>query len=502
MVLLKLRITAISIVLALAAGLFLSCAGDKPAENADGAYERETSETAEVPGGGYIYPDLYPDLDCKGGDFTFLAPANDWGFYSAIVLESETGDILDDIIYARNRTVEDRFNVKLKEISLMVNEINPKLRLSVQSGEDVYDAAYLLCSDGSTPIGTLITANMLYDLNAVPGLNLEEKWWSQSIRKDSAIGSSKSLHFAFNDVNIFTLQCAWCVFINEDMIKNLGLELPYDLVKGGKWTYDAYYRYMKAGAQLGGADSFKWDANGPAIYGCTSFVSGTRALLTASGESIIAVDAKGMPYLTVETERFYSVCDKIAEMHGNKNSGEYLTANDYGTPFHFEAIFSGGRALMMGGELKAANTFRNMESTFGIVPMPKYEETQDRHYAAIAIVAPALVVPATNTKLEQTGIILDAMAYLSNRDVMPVFFDITMSQKQLRNDESIEMLQIIKDSLLLDVGVAYGWTPNLMDPIVNALDLGNNNAASTIEKQKDKTLANIEKTMELIENKN
>jgi hypothetical protein len=143
-----------------------------------------------------------------------------------------------------------------------------------------------------------------------------------------------------------------------------------------------------------------------------------------------------------------------------------------------------------------------MESTFGIVPTPKYDEVQDSYYAAIAVVAPALVVPSTNTKLEQTGIILDAMAYLSNRDVMPVFFDITMSQKQLRNEESIAMLQIIKDCLLLDVGFAYGWTPNMMDPILAALDTGTNNAASTIEKQQDKTLANIEKTMELIENKN
>ena len=202
-------------------------------------------------------------------------------------------------------------------------------------------------------------------------------------------------------------------------------------------------------------------------------------------------------------EKEFKIClqlNKLSEMLSTKAQGEHLTANDYGTGFHFEMIFQRCRALMMGGELKAADSFRDMDNTYGIVPNPKFDEAQDRYYTAITVQVPVLTIPVTNSSTERTGIILDAMAYLSNKDITPVFFDVTMSQKRLRTEESIDMLHIIKDSLYFDVGIAYGWTSNLVYTIRDALDAGRpSNAVSTIEKMKDKTQAEINKTMEFID---
>jgi hypothetical protein len=381
-----------------------------------------------------------------------------------------------------------------------VDQSAQKLRTAVKAGDDIYDAAYIP-GYSAIPIGTLITDNIMYNLNDIPGLNLDKKWWNQSVINDSMIGSSKSLYFAFCDMNIMPLQCAFCVYINEDMIKNLGLDLPYSLVKNGKWTYDEFYKYMKAGAQLnGGATNFKWELNGPAIYGYTSFLGGTLALMTASGERGIKTDEDGMPQFALENERFYNVCDKLSEILGTKSQGEYLTANDSASGFHFEMIFNNCRALMMGGELKAADSCRDMDNTYGIVPNPKYDGTQDRYYTAITVQVPVLVVPTTNNNIDRAGVILDAMAYLSNKEITPVFFDVTMSQKRLRTEESIDMLYMIKDSLYFDVGIAYGWTSNVVYNIRDAIDAGRkSNAASTIEKQRGKVQAEIDKTMNLMD---
>ncbi|MCL1793843.1 MAG: hypothetical protein FWG34_08230 [Oscillospiraceae bacterium] len=477
--------------------LFASCdSGDakdelpgETAGNGDGSEEKQ----AEA-GPGYDYP----VLNCGGEDFTILNSSNTWAFYYAIVHEAMTGDILDDAIYGRNRQIEDMFNVNIKEISAEVSgEVTSKLRTAVQSGDDLYDAVFLPVNS----VGTMMSQSMLHDLNAIPGLQLENDWWNQSIRADSAIGGSKRLYFAFSDIDIFSLQCSWCIFVNEDMIQNLGLEKPYGTVKGGKWTYDEFYKYMKAGALLNGDESFKWRADGQAVYGYTSFASGTRALLNASGERLVEIGEGGIPGITVEGERFLSVCGKLAEILGTKAEGGYEDANDYGTPYHFEAMFENSRAFMMGGELKAANSIRAMEGVFGILPMPKYDEIQSRYCTALTVWAPALVVPATNGDIERAGTIMDAMAYLSAKEVTPVFFNSTVSQKQLRNEESIEMLQIIKDSLFFDIGNAYGWTNNMADPIVAALNTGKgDNISSTIEKQLEKTQSNIDAMMDLIGN--
>jgi hypothetical protein len=107
-----------------------------------------------------------------------------------------------------------------------------------------------------------------------------------------------------------------------------------------------------------------------------------------------------------------------------------------------------------------------------------------------------LVIPVTNGNLSRTGTILDALAYVSHRDVTPVFYDITLSLKRLQNDDSIEMLKIIRDSVTVDLGVMFGWTLDLMNKINNDLDKGKNNVASLIEKNKAKVEVNIEKTMD------
>ena len=113
--------------------------------------------------------------------------------------------------------------------------------------------------------------------------------------------------------------------------------------------------------------------------------------------------------------------------------------------------------------------------------------------------SPMLVVPVTNDRLSRTGIILDAMAYLSHRDTTPVFFDITLSLKRLHNADSVEMLQIIRDSVFVDLGTVFGWTWDLNSSIFNALDRGNNTAAAMIERYSERIESSINKTMEYFE---
>jgi len=502
---LKLSVTAILIVCVVTMmQLLFSCNSSADSNNKnnqsanDGNINQNAEDNADTPAGAESEYD-YPALDCKGEEFTILNTSTNWGFYTDIVLESMTGEILDDALFNRNRYIEEKFNVKIKEVPFLVDQSAQKLSATVKAGDDLFDAAYIP-GYSAVPIGSLVADNLLYNLNQIPELRLDEKWWNQSVLKNSIIGRSKSLFFAFCDINIMPLQCAFCIYINEDMIKNLGLETPYKLVKDGKWTYDEFYKYMKAGAQLNGAETFKWEASGPAIYGYTSFAGGTLALMTASGECGVKVDGDGMPWLAVDNERFYNVCDKLYQILSTKDRGEHLTANDYGSPFHFELIFRNCRALMMGGELKAADSFRDMEDTFGIVPVPKFDEVQDRYYTAVTVQSPMLTIPVTNSDTPRAGIILDAMAYVSNKDITPIFFDVTMSQKRLRTEEAIDMLYIIKDSLMFDIGFAYGWSTNIITPIRDSLDSGKNgNAASTIEKQKEKSQASIDKTMEFID---
>ncbi|MCL2159764.1 MAG: hypothetical protein FWH48_10185 [Oscillospiraceae bacterium] len=437
----------------------------------------------------------FPELDCGGSDFTFLNPIQDWGFYTDIVLESSTGEILDDAVYSRNGTIEEKFNVNLIEINFEISEIEQKIKTTVLAGDDLYDAIYCPAYN-SASIGALITQNLFCDLGAIGELQFDMPWWNQTIQEECAIGNGNNVYFSVCDINIMDLQVPWCIYFDEDMMKNLDIALPYALVKEGKWTYDRLAEYAKAGAQLNGAADFKWDHDNAAIYGLTAWQHGIGALLAASGERYVSKDEEGNPYLSAETERFFNACDKIMQI--TQETGVYQSANDWPNPFNFQYIFRDGKALLMIGELKAADSLRNMDSTFGILPLPKYDENQSRYYSSVTIQMPVLTIPVTNEDTHMAGIILDAMAYLSYKNVTPIFFDVTMSQKRLRNEESIEMLEIIKDSVVYDLGMAYGWSNTLYLAIRESLDNGKNTAVTTIEKNREKIAIAIEKTMELV----
>ncbi|MCL2774151.1 MAG: extracellular solute-binding protein [Oscillospiraceae bacterium] len=437
----------------------------------------------------------YPALDCGGRDFTFLNPIQDWGFYTNIVLESQTGEVLDDAVYARNQTVEDKFNMNLKEINFDIGVIEQKIKTTVLAGDSAYDIMYCPAYNNAS-IGALITQNLFYNLKDIPELQLDKPWWNQDVQEECSIGAGNKSYFAVCDVNIMDLQVPWCVYFNEDMMGKLGLDLPYSLVKDGKWTYDRLAEYAKAGAQLNGATTFDWDHSNAAVYGLTAWEHGMGALLAASGERYVSKDQDGNPYFTADTERFLNACDKISQMTGQK--GVYLSANDWPNEFNYQYIFRDGKAMLMIGELKAADSLRDVDSTWGILPLPKYDETQSRYYSPVTIQMPVLTVPITNSDTHTAGVILDAMAYLSSKDVTPVFFDVTMSQKRLRDDESIEMLQIIKDSVIYDLGMAYGWSTNLYLAIRTSLDTGKNDAATIIDKNKDKINTDMAKTMALM----
>ena len=441
---------------------------------------------------------VYPEMDGGGGDFVFFTPITGWSYYTDLVFEEPPGEALDDAIYKRNRFIEDKFNINIKAVERDIGEIQNQLKKVVSSGSDEYDASFCPAAFGGN-IGALITQKIFCNLREIPTMDLSGEWWNQTINEEAAIGSGDKLYYAGCGVNLFTLQAVSCVYFNQDMMSDLALELPYNAVRSGKWTFDAFNRYMKAGAQQNGADSWKWDAGGPAVYGLASYQDSATALLAGSSERFVVTDSGGRPQVAIEGERFINALTKIQEMLQLQN-GEFICANDISSGFYFEPMFKNNRALMILGELKSADGYRDMEATFGIVPVPKYDENQKDYYSHLIYPAPVLVIPVSNPRPDFTGAVLDAMAYVSNRDVTPVYFDVSVSQKKLRNEDSVEMLQIIKNSGSFELGMAYGWTNDFYFAIHMEMGSGGKfDIASQIEKHRGKIEANIEKTMELFE---
>jgi hypothetical protein len=90
-----------------------------------------------------------------------------------------------------------------------------------------------------------------------------------------------------------------------------------------------------------------------------------------------------------------------------------------------------------------------------------------------------------------TGSVLEAMACESLYTVTPAYYDITLEGKQLRDNESSEMLDIILGSRVFDLGLFYqigGYNEKIMDLFrYNRKDF-----TSMCEKHEKKANSNLE----------
>lgn len=496
----KKRLLSIIIIILIVCSTIVSC-GDSSGNSQSSVQTTENGESGTNIDAPVVEEYVYPEMDGGGADFKILnIPADTWFFYTDLVHEEMTGDALDDAVYTRNRIVEEKFNINIREINNKdMWTHNGDIRRIVMSGMDEYDAIFCTASFNGT-VGAMIAERLFYDLREIPTMNLDGEWWNQTMLREAAIGTGKSIFYTGSGINLMAAQAVACVYFNQDMMTNLGLALPYNIVKEGKWTYDVFQEYLRDGTQLNDASDFKWNQSGNAIYGLVSYENSVTALLAGSGETFVVSGANGTPELAIGRERFINALTRISDIL-NMQNGNYLYANTQDNGFHYEQIFKNGRALMAIGELKAANVFRDMEATFGILPIPKYEESQPAYYSHLFIYTPVLTIPVTNPRPEFTGAVLDAMAYLSNKDVIPVLFDISVSQKQLRNEESIEMLRLIKNSGSFEISMAYGWTNTFYDLVRSRIGEKGQpmNIASETEKYTNAINKSIEKTMDLFD---
>ena len=433
----------------------------------------------------------YPELDCGGEDFTILNYSTTWGYYSYIDFETLTGDVLDDAIYNRNRSVENQFNFTLKTYVEDIDKNYTTYRTAILSGDAVYDAA--ICR--SDKMSTFITEGYLWNVMDIPEIQIDEPWWDQAVADGARIGSSDKLYIMASDFHLSGFDVTMCTFFNERFMADLGEEMPYQLVRDGKWTFDRMYDYMKLGANLNGDDSYTYEYGKSATYGMTSFGTCVPAMIYGANERYVDIGKDGKPQLACESDRFYSVAAKIADMLSQK--GEFLNINSSGEN-HYEMVFKTGRALLLVAQLKASFKYRDMEDAYGILPMPKYDENQENYCCYRTGGTPIISIPVTNTDPTRAGIILDALSYQSYRDVLPVYYDLNVSQKALRNDDSIEMLSIIRGSRYFDVSRVYAWCDSLYSSMESKLSSGNASIASDVASNKSAIETNIQKTLDLL----
>ncbi len=357
-----------------------------------------------------------------------------------------SADPIEDAVYKRNQLVQDMYNITISATESSDRNYETDALNSILAGDDAYDAIF----PHARAAFSYAVQGAVLNLNEIDALKLDNPWWSQDIVDSANVNGN--LFVLDGDISLGRYSGAMTMFFNKRIFDELGLDYPYQMVKDGEWTFDEFARLTKLGADDLNGDGVMDPENDRYGFQSTEWQSPISFLYTA-GQKIYDKNDEGIPELTLNTSKTVDLFDKYFDLMDSEGNIIYLENGTVTGP----DLFTEGRAMFHDAGLGSAKSYRNMDDDFGIIPLPKF--TEDDDYATIVNgYNHLLIVPITVEDEERTGNIIEALCAIGSRDVVPVFYDQSLKTKFSRDTESEDMIDMIRDSIIYDLGYCAGGT--------------------------------------------
>nr|MBQ4320163.1 extracellular solute-binding protein [Clostridia bacterium] len=444
-------------------GTLASCGSDGTDDNAQTSADTNPTETtaAETTTEENPEPTL-PDLNYDGADFTYLIRGRNMSSYKELYIYQEelNGEVVNDAVVNRNGQVEDKFGIVIKAVET-----------AAEADDSTLVQKYVLSNDPTIDVlsvkrdilGQHAKAGYLVDFNTVDHVNLTAKYWDANAVTELAIADK--LYMMPNDTSMSNFASARFIFVNKKLLEDYSLDDPYQLVHDNKWTFDKMFEM---------ASKVSEDLNGDGKrdhsdrYGFLAEIGANNGniihLMAAAGQQITVRDDKGMPVLNIMNERTQAIIDKVRNTLTDINTaidyetlGKTADLGSYPHVYNYARMemFTNDHFLFLQNGLNIIHQFSNMESDFGIIPNPKYEESQDSYGHLNDMYALLFAIPVTCSDLERAGAVLEYSGWLSSETLRPAFYETTVLNKRIRDERDVDMLDIINASCVYDVSQIY-----------------------------------------------
>ena len=445
----------------------------------------ETEETTEA----RIEPDL-PDTKWEGYQFRVLTKGDTNVHWKSkdIAATEENGDVINDAVYKRNMKIYDRFGVEMVDIPSTNGtwDLTAPLRKSVMAASDDYD---MVASGFNDAVKNLSTEGMLMELHNVPYMDLSKPWYDQNANEQLSIEGK--LFATAGDMILMDNEATLCVLFNKKLAEDYALEGFYEMVKNGKWTIDKMTEFSKLTAKdldgdgtMGAKD--QWGNIGEPLN--------TYALMVACDAIAVKKNKDDVPVFDVQNEHFYDAFTKAVNL--NRDDKVTMFCDNFKAADVWADIidpaFTEGRVLFNTAGLVRVTVFRAMETNFGILPLPKYDESQKEYNSMVSIGCANSIAIPTTANAERSGAVIEALSAESYYTLTPAYYDIVLKTKNARDDASSEMLDIIFNNRIFDIAYMFDWGGIIGS--INGLKT-DGNISSTIDSKLKAAEKELEKTL-------
>jgi len=421
-----------------------ACSNDEQQDNSVGestASAESTVTTAETEA-------PYPEAPVKDLDgFTFRVAQSEPSHAvkeKLIVIEEQTGDAVLDAIFERNKNVEEKLNVSITQVKL---ESFNQLKTTILAGDDFCEIANTI-PDSVFPV---LSENMFLDFAEISTIDLSNPWWDQHAVEELDINGKT--YMLTGDMMTTDEFHTVCLIYSVNLFEDFGYGSPYGMVKDSTWTLDKFLEMSSEVASDIDGDGKMGEKD---RWGFTTEYAMLRWLAESFGARSLVKGKNGFEY-SVNDEDFLAVTESVVRLATMTDvvtmAGDgKITESTYGSVFyHMEALFAQDLALFHSGTFDDLTRMRTYDADYGIVPLPKFNEMQDDYYHSVSWSAAQVFMPMTIKDPENAGIVLENMGWESHFILTPVFYDLFMSEKLSRDEESKEMLDIIFSTKYYDL---------------------------------------------------
>lgn len=400
-------------------------------ENTDVVTETETAAITET----YKLSDSLSDADYNGEVFRIF------GEYQVLNgdyfdVEEETGDVIEDNVYRRNRLVEDKYNITLEFQIVDQWKGKDMITTYITSGDDSID----LFTNTFLNLGSLLVENYFVDWNQIDSIDLSLPCYVQDANETFSIGDRMPLLFGeFMETNI--LRC-WNFFFNKRLLAEYDLENPYTAVDENRWTLDYFQTLIKDVSKDLNGDGVM---DGQDFYGFATDRLATLDAFTRSCDmSAISKNADNLPQLDYFNDNVVSAFEKIYTLY-------YETPGTFATPenvWHIDNMFAVGNAIFASSRIDFSmnDALRSMTDEYGVLPYPKLDESIEGYPTYLSGSLSSQMIGVTQNEASQAkiGIITQALNVYSYELVIPAVYEVTLKTKNVHDEDSIRMLDIIR----------------------------------------------------------
>ena len=452
----RLLTLALALLMVLSCLAFVGCGNDTPKNPSNDPGTTPGSDPTPDSSKGEDYLLSIPKQNFNNRTYTFFAPEG--MREKEVYFESEDdalGDTVETAIFYRNNRVGEYFGIDFEIVTDPNTGWDKKdafisrIQQSYQAG----DQDFQQISVYEAYAAQLAVLGLAADANSLESIDFSSPWYVQSWQENTLINDRS--YMVLSDLSYSMWKYINAMYFNKQISDELGItEALYTMAEDGELTLDYVMSCAEVVAEDDGNDL--WDENDK--YGICFNTFNCRAFLTWFDVPVVAMNEDGEYEDVYYSEKSESV---FATMHSYIFDNNYVYMNNKVNPNDHNnfsvtiPMFMEDRLLFLPATLERSQDLREMDGAFGILPMPKYDEQQKNYRSHSNDTFTVFMFPAQSDDLEFCATVFDALSAENKYSVIPAYYDVVLKGRTTKDEQSIAMLDLIRDNLYFDFAMAH-----------------------------------------------